>query len=67
MSLAEKERYKENTKEGNILYTVVQACLHLHLHFAELKKTEKRGRNLGENRIKEGIAAAWAIFNPLAF
>ena len=25
---------------------------------AELKKTEKRGRNLGVNRIKEGIAVA---------
>ena len=39
--------------------------LHSSTHFSpftpplvELKKTEKRGRNLGVNRIKEGITAA---------
>ena len=42
-SLAEKERYEgEYKQQGNILYAEGQACL----HFAELKKKEKKAESL---------------------
>ena len=46
-SPAEKERYKgEYKQQGNILYREGQACLHFDLHFAELKKKEKKAESL---------------------
>ena len=57
-SPAEKGRYKGEYSSKGTFSTQRTGLSPFTPPFAELKKTEKRGRNLGVNRIKEGITAA---------